>query len=161
MISVAFLLLVFNSVSSDSSSDDAASDDSLNYYIRRCSGNNEQTTCGNRFVGRNGDIEISTFDTAFDFDNENVCINVNGVATSEVEIKLDENQGPESNIYNTIQANLNCFGGFRGMLSSFKLIFILYMHITYNKGYNNARMIILFGFQENSVIIQMKLMDQD
>ena len=40
--------------------------------------------------------------------------------TSSVPITQDLNQGPigvNDPDYNTIQTNLNCFGGFRGMLS--------------------------------------------
>jgi len=85
------------------------------FFIRRCTGTNTQTTCKKAFVGRFGEIEIDQYDIAFDFDDETICLKGDhNVATSHVPIQKDDNQGPLGNVYNTIQTNKNCFGGMRG-----------------------------------------------
>ena len=87
------------------------------HFIRRCEADNSEATCSLRFVGPNADIPIHTFDVAFDFDDTSICSNDNNVDTEGIPITQDPNQGPTDNDYNIIQTNLNCFGGFRGLLS--------------------------------------------
>ena len=96
----------------------ADDNDEYAYYIRRCSAGKSTTTCEASTSGPTRDV----FDTAFDFDDEDICENTNGVYTSVIPIKNDTSQGnqdyePDENVYNTIQTNLNCFGGYRGLLS--------------------------------------------
>ena len=82
----------------------------------------EQNIFRNSFLHDEGfltEFKTSLFGNCFDTPS---CENTNGVYTSVIPIKNDTSQGnqdyePDENVYNTIQTNLNCFGGYRGLLS--------------------------------------------